>query len=140
MIQLAFYKAKGDWQDKVIRIWTKGPYSHVELIMDGYMYSSSPADGKVRKKPHVVDDSMWEYVNIPNLEVKHILEFFDLTKNEKYDYMGILGFIIPLKDRTNDWFCSEWCSNALKISGYEKMYKLEPSKLSPNGLYNLIKG
>ena len=32
-IKLAFYKGKGNWKNKVIRWWTKSPYSHVELIL-----------------------------------------------------------------------------------------------------------
>jgi len=140
-IQVAFYKvnqSKITWIDKLIAWWTKGNYSHVELIIDGYMYSSSPVDNGVRKKKHIVNINKWEYINI-NANTDNILEFFNQTKNNKYDWLGILGFILPFKDRTNKWFCSEWVSNALKISGYKNLWKLEPDKISPNKLYEILK-
>ena len=144
MVKLAFYKGLSapnrNWQDKLICLWTKGQYSHVELIVYDYMYSSSPTSGKVRKEPHTIDNDVWEYVSIDNVNTDNILEFFELTKGKKYDWLGILGFIIPLKDRTDKWFCSEWVSNALKISGYKNLWIQEPSKISPNKLYKIVKG
>jgi len=140
MVTVAFYKAyqsKANWEDKLIAKYTHGSYSHCEIIIDGYMYSSSPRDGRVRKKKHIVDMNIWKYIHI-DIEAKNILQFFDLTKGCRYDWLGILGFIIPFKDRTNKWFCSEWCSNALKISEYKKLWKLEPSKISPNRLYDIL--
>jgi len=140
MVTVAFYKAnqpKANWKDKLIAKYTKGPYSHCEIIIDGYMYSSSPRDGGVRKKKHIVDTNVWEYVFV-DIESKNTLQFFGLTKGCKYDWLGILGFVIPLKDRTNEWFCSEWCSTTLRISDYKKLWKLEPSKISPNKLYDII--
>ena len=32
-VKIAFYKGPGDWKNKIIRWWTKSPYSHAELIM-----------------------------------------------------------------------------------------------------------
>ena len=32
-IRIAFYKGKGNWKNKVIRWWTKSPYSHAELVL-----------------------------------------------------------------------------------------------------------
>ena len=142
--KIAFYKglsAPGkDWTDWLICKWTRGPYSHVELVIGDYMYSSSPRDGKVRRKTHIFDDKTWDYVEIDNINEQNIIEFYDITRGNNYDWLGILGFIIPIKDRTNKWFCSEWVSNALKISGYEKLWKQEPSKISPNKLYRILKG
>ncbi len=138
-MKLAFYKAKGNWKDKLIRFWTKGPYSHVEIVSeDGYMYSSSPRDNGVRKKKHTYDPKKWDYVEV-EINPKILEEFYEETKGEHYDLAGILGFVIPVKDRTNRWFCSEWCSNVLKISGHKAMWKQEPSKISPNRLYKLLK-
>jgi len=142
MVTLAFYKGNsknnGKLYSKLIRWWTKGPYSHVEIILDGYMYSSSPRDGGVRRKKFKGKNDHWDFIEINNLKEKNILEFYNQTKENKYDFFGILGFILPFKDRTNEWFCSEWCSNALKISGYKKLWKLEPSKISPNKLYKIV--
>ena len=140
--KVAFYKGLSapnrDWTDWLICKWTKGQYSHTELIVNGFMYSSSPRDGKVRCKPHKIDNKTWDYIEV-EANQKDILEFFKMTKGDKYDWFGILGFIIPIKDRTHDWFCSEWVSNALKISGCKKLWTKEPSKISPNKLYKILK-
>jgi len=137
---LAFYKAPGDWSDKLIRWWTKSKYSHVELVTDDFstMYSSSGMDGGVRKKPHYYNVNTWTYVEV-SVSEELVKDIFSETNGSKYDWFGILGFILPLQDRTNRWFCSEWCSNALKCGGDKRMYLQEPSKLSPGKLYNLVK-
>lgn len=137
---LAFYKAPGDMSDKLIRWWTKSKYSHVELVTDDYstMYSSSGMDGGVRKKPHQYDTDIWTYVEV-SVSEELVKDIFSETNGFKYDWFGILGFILPLQDRTNRWFCSEWCSNVLKCGGDKRMYLQEPSKLSPGKLYNLVK-
>jgi hypothetical protein len=143
MVKVAFYKSNqnhADWTDKLIAWWTGGSYSHTELIIDGYMYSTSPRDGEVRAKKHNFDENIWDYVEIDNVEIPKVIEFFKMTKDQRYDWLGILGFVVPLKDRTNRWFCSEWVSNALKIAGCRKLWKQEPSKISPNKLYKILKG
>jgi len=137
MIKLAFYKGEGTVYSKLIRWWTRGKYSHVEIVVGSYQYSSIEGIG-VRKEWHKYDRSEWDYVDVYDLNIDDVLEFFEMTKGHKYDKIGILGFIIPLKDRTNEWFCSEWCSNALKISGYKVMWNKEPSKISPNKLYKML--
>ena len=141
--KIAFYKGltapHRDWTDWVICKWTRGPYSHVELVIDGFMYSSSPRDGSVRRKPHKVDNTTWDYVDV-DINQKNVLEFYNMTDGDKYDWAGILGFIIPIKDRTHNWFCSEWVSNALKIAGYSPLWPKEPSKISPNKLFKLLSG
>jgi hypothetical protein len=145
-VTFAFYKgleAPGTrFDDKLICWWTKSPYSHVELIVNGYMYSTSPRDGKVRAKKHIYDLSTWEYVDI-KVNPDRIYDFnnyFKLTKGMKYDWMGILGFIFPLQDRTKEYFCSEWCSKAGIIMGISKLFLLEPSKTSPGKLYESLTG
>jgi hypothetical protein len=145
MIKLAFYKAhQGNLTDKVISWWTKGPYSHVEIVVGPdvnnlSMYSSSGLDDGVRLKPHKYNPSLWEYVNI-DIDFSILFKIYQRTIGNKYDYLGILGFILPLQDRENKWFCSEWVSNILKCSGDRRFYTLEPSRVSPNKLYKIIKG
>jgi len=138
-IKVAFYKGKGSWYSKLIRWWTKGRYSHTEIIIDGYQYSSVEGIG-VRKKKHHYDEREWDYVDIYNIDSRIIKEFYKLTFSSKYDKIGILGFLVPFKDRSDEWFCSEWCSNALKISGYKAMWDKEPNKINPNRLYRIVNG
>jgi hypothetical protein len=39
-VKLAFYKAKGNWIDLLIRVFTNSPYSHVEIVLNKDWYSS----------------------------------------------------------------------------------------------------
>jgi len=144
---VAFYKSNNKyakWDDKLINWWTgKNGYSHCEIVVDNRgemtMFSSSGRDGGVRCRPHNYNTDVWDYIEV-DLSLKHIFEIFHLTENQKYDWFGILGFIFPFKDRTFEWFCSEWCSNVLKTYGNEKLLLLEPSKLSPNKFYRVLTG
>jgi hypothetical protein len=138
-IYVAFYKKDAphaDWTDKLIAWWTKGEFSHVELVIDNYMYSTSPRDGKVRCKFHKFDEKTWYYKDLEITEdaYKRFIEFFNLTEGLKYDWWGIFGFILPFADREDRYFCSEWVTKALIILGITKVFLLEPSKTSPNKL------
>ena len=143
-IKIAFYKglsANGrDWQDELICKWTGGIYSHTEIVVGDYMYSTSPRDGSVRKKEHIIDLSTWDYktIEIPNSRLKDLELFYDMTKGLPYDWAGIIGFIIPFTDKENKYFCSEWVTKSLMIMGVPQVFKVEPSKVSPNRLATIL--
>jgi hypothetical protein len=134
-IKLAFYKGKGNLIDKAIRFWTKGSYSHVELIVDDIWYSISPRDTKVRAKKMIPKKQNWDYVQISKTsdDVKFILDHYENTKGSKYDWLGIfLSQFLKLNIQNNKrYFCSEWCAAALRID--------KAHKYNPNNLYKYIK-
>ena len=86
----------------------------MEIIINGKQYSSSLRDGGVRAKRHIVDINAWEYVTVKVNEnrLQDFNIFFELTKDLKYDWPDIFGFIIPFSDVESKYFCSEWCSKA----------------------------
>ena len=119
-IKLAFYKGKGDWTDKLIRLWTHSKYSHVELIINGLWYSTSPRDLRVRAKQIEPKQGHWDFVEIDVSikQKKEMVKFFKSQFGKKYDWLGIfLSQVIPLNiQEPSRWFCSEICSCALKKS------------------------
>lgn len=137
-LQLAFYKGKGNIYDKLIRFWTDGPYSHVELVINDVCYSSSPRDGGVRKKQINLKSGNWDVFDLDSNQYQEaeIIRFVEgeIEKGAKYDWMGIFfgQFIrfLNLQD-PNKWFCSEFCSWPLKV-------KEKPWKLHPWGLFKDI--
>jgi len=144
-VTIAFYKADrkdATLIDKLIAWYTKGKYSHVEILLniDNVLMqcSSSPRDGHVRCKPHKYNEDHWDYLKVPVENLDRIIEFYESIKGQPYDWFGILGFILPTQDRSDRWFCSETVANALKIDGFKPMWYLEPSSISPNRLYKLI--
>lgn len=141
MVTIALYKVEAqdsDYIDTAISWYTRSKYTHVEIILeDGYMYSSSPRDGGVRRKLHNRDNSSWDYIEL-DIDDTNIYEFYKMTKDKKYDYVGIFGFVIPFKDKTDAWFCSEWCVRALQISNVKSTWLVNPGKIAPSDIPKLI--
>lgn len=147
-IYVAFYKYKRPvkslqslWfrvADEVTKFFTKGKYSHCELAVeqeDGSFlcYSSSVRDKGVRKKViDIKEQDKWDLEEVTHLKVtsESIEEFYQNTKDKKYDLTGALGVVLRLKDNGNKYFCSEWCAEAI---GYHR-----PFDYSPVELYNKL--
>jgi len=148
ILKVAFYKSDCKYVnigDTIVNKFTGGlGFSHVELVLnvDGkyYQYSSTFVDGGVRRKEHIYDTSVWKYKNftISHQEYELILDFYNAIMGNKYDILGLLGFIIPVIDRVDKWFCSESCSRALQIIGFKQLMLLESSRISPNKLYSIL--
>lgn len=132
MIALAMYKQPGLFFDKVVRWKTNSLYSHCELVIGDWCYSSSPRDGGVRKTK--IDLSNWDVLNlhVEDQKVQDILKFYSQTEGLPYNYWGILFNqtlrINEFKNR-GSYFCSEWCAAALGVPN--------PSTYSPQKLYDL---
>lgn len=106
----------------VVCVWTLSRYSHCELVIDGWAYSSSSRDGGVRKKKIDFNSGHWDLVPLPYLDAEYVLNFYEKTRNHKYDYLGLFGFVLPfIPHSTGRWFCSEWCGKAQK---YVKSHRL----------------
>jgi len=132
---------------KLVGLYTHGPYSHVAIIIedikDGLLnestqWEASPTSGYVKKSKHMYDEVKWDYIDINIKDINNTIEFLNSVLGNKYDYAGILGFILPVQDRSDRWFCSEWVTKALQLAGVEKLWLFEPSKTSPNKLYKKL--
>ena len=145
---LALYKAWNNkfanLADRVIGIWTNGPYSHVEYIVfdenKGYyvMCSALGACNCVRCEKHEFNPLIYDYIEVEVDDPKHIIEFFELIEGSKYDFKGIiLSQILPLgMDNPKKWFCSESCTKASQIAAIKNkdLWKVKPESVSPNDL------
>lgn len=128
MAALAFYKAQGNYQDKLIRFRTMSPYSHVELVIDRLCYSSSPRDGGVRKKIIELEPNKWDLVAVPWLQSSQALRVFEKYSGSEYDLLGVLVgqlFNAPIHDR-DKCFCSELVAEML---GFEQPWRYSPASL-----------
>ena len=139
-LTFAFYRARGDWQNAVVRWSTKSHYSHCEAIFclaelgeEVLCHSASSRDGGVRSKQIVLRSELWDLVHLP-------LCFFDEdlanrllteTAGAKYDYPGIiLSHILSLnRHAEHRWFCSEFCAALIGLPN--------PHHYSPQGLHDL---
>ena len=148
-IRIAFYKGKGKWKEKIIRWWTKSPYSHAELIMpDNYTWISisplltSTVSSRIKTD---FDLQKWDFIEFEITQEQHnvLMDFFDDTKGCKYDWIGmIMSQLIPYSiKRKNKWYCSEWIAYALRIAGvinWRSIKIYNRCDLSPGMLYNLV--
>lgn len=119
--------------DRVIQWWTKGPYSHVELVTEhGAGWSSSQLDGGIREK-HNIDFSSgrWDVIEVPGLDLDTAVDWFILHSECSYDIIGLIGFLCrPASHSPTRFFCSEAVAAALGIP--------EPWRYDPNTLYSAV--
>ncbi|RLC81293.1 MAG: hypothetical protein DRI61_04125, partial [Chloroflexi bacterium] len=135
---LAFYKAHGTLADRLVRWWTRSPYSHVEVVIDGIWYSASPREGEVRSKAMPMSWDRWDFVriNATPSQKRHIRDLFESQMGKHYDWLGIvMTQIIPLGiQNPSRWFCSEICAAVLHDSGAAPLSAM-PAWYSPGRLY-----
>lgn len=122
-MKLAFYKAKGDWVDLIIRVFTNSKYSHVEIVHNKDWYSSSPRDGGVRVKQIQDDGNSWDFIEV-DIDKERLYQKYREYKGRGYDFKGILlSNVLPIGWHSkHKATCSEFVADVL---GYEN-----PSKFS----------
>lgn len=131
-MKLAFYKGREDLYDRLISWWTRGPYSHVELVInENYCMSSSPKDGGIRFKHIDLRPDHWDLVELEGYDPAYAYNWFKEHEGRKYDILGILGFVFgPLRQDKKRFFCTEAIGHALKMK--------EPWRLDPNAMYAVV--
>lgn len=133
MTRIAFYYSKKRLFNRLISWWTKGKYSHVEIVLsDGTSYSSSFMDGGVRGKHIQFNGSNWDFINVSSLVEEDVIKK-NIEKHigKQYDLSGIIGFVYgPKKESKNKMFCSEFVMDVL---GYQESWRF-----SPNTMFSVI--
>lgn len=133
-VRLAFYKAPGTLNDKVIRWGSNHPYSHVELIgPDGLGWSASAREGEVRKKKINFDSGNWDIITIPWQDTNTVAARMEDLMGLKYDYLGIiLTHVVSLnRSHPDKWFCSEIVAMSLGLP--------DPHEYSPGSLSRTVR-
>ena len=102
---------------RLIQLWTGSIYSHCELLVDGWCYSSSAMDGGVRRKQIKLDPEKWDVVRLPWVGGRQVLEFFEKTDHYRYGWTGLVLSQLFNLNRAQDkaQFCSQWCAAALRL-------------------------
>lgn len=138
-VYLALYKGRKRLMDWVVRTATRGQYSHCEIAVkhgftDTYhCYSASARDGGVRSKTMLLPADKWDLIEIRDAEAYDtVWALYQATQGAKYDYLGALGVVLPVRQVTQRWFCSEWCAKALGLG--------QPEKFSPSRLAYYLSG
>ena len=156
-VKVAFYKGKGGWKNKIIRWWTKSPYSHAELVLpNGITWISiSPfltAKVAARSVYQVENLEDWDFLSfelswrepVREYQIKQLYGFIEETNGAKYDWTGmILSQVFPYLIKHRDrWYCSEWIAHALvkaRVVKWDKLQIYRTPNLSPGKLYEILK-
>lgn len=126
-VQLALYKARGNWLNRLICWWTGSPYSHCELVINGACYSSSIRDGGVRGKTMALPAHSWDIIDLPWADPQMVQGWFDRHAHDRYGWLDlILCQILGMRRDGRGVFCSEACAAALNIPN--------PTRFSPQTL------
>jgi hypothetical protein len=132
--KVAFYKVNHTGIQGIysrgVRLWTKTPYSHCELIFsDGMAASASFMDHGVRFKAIEFDPAKWDFIDLPDYLEAKARQWFKDHEGQPYDLLGNLHFVIGVVgDDKNKWFCSEAVAAAL---GIDKAWRYDPGDLYP---------
>jgi len=148
-IKVAFFKGEGDWFNRVVRWWTKSPYSHAELVLPNNTtwISISPflTSQVAQRKKLSYDVSKWDFVTIKVTEeqLKTIIEFYEQTEGCGYDWIGMLmSQFLPFHiKRKGRWYCSEWIAYALRIAcviDWKSIKIYDQCDLSPQALHRIV--
>ena len=130
MVRLALYKGKGTIANAGIRLWTGSQYSHCELVVDGWCYSSSVMDRGVRRKMIDLDSGHWDVVDLPWADADFVHSYLAETDHFGYGWGALITsqFLNLGIGYSESQFCSEWCANALMVpnaSAYSPQTLLE---------------
>ena len=140
---------------KIIRWWTKSPYTHAELIMpDNITWISISPIGQSRVRLKIKTEykhDSWEFIRIPlnprkavqEYQLKQLSKFIKDTQGSKYDWAGMIfsqfgPFIVKNKSK---WYCSEWIAYALEYSRilmWDDLKTYSTPDISPGELYNKL--
>lgn len=130
MVKIAFYKAKGNWIDAIVRFRTNSIYSHCELVIGDSWYTSSHEDGGVRCKKMDDPKGNWDFIDI-EIPIQQAFNVYCKARGKKYDYIGALigRFIRADIQSPNRYFCSELVAEMIGIKN--------PYRHTPESLYRL---
>lgn len=115
-VKLALYKGPDKATDiltQFIAHWgiclrTLSKHSHAELVIDGKCYSSSDRDDGVRAKVINLGSGRWEVYDLPKADKLKALSWFYEHKGAKYDWLGILAWVLPVvKHSRGKFVCFE---------------------------------
>ncbi len=134
-LKAAFYKGKHRLFNKLVSVWDRGLYSHMELVYeDNQAASSSFMDSGVRFKHIEFNDSNWDFIELPRglFDESISRSWFENHLGYKYDFLGLIRFAFgPIKQNKKKWFCSEACLESIGIN--------DAWRFTPNSAYALLK-
>lgn len=117
-VQLALYKPHRamDIGGRLICLWTRSRYSHVEVVIDGICYSSSLRDGGVRAKRIDLTPGWWRVIPVTWRDPEAALRIWRIYEGEPYGWGDLLvQHVLRLPVDDPGLLCSELCARMLGL-------------------------
>ncbi len=130
--------------DKLIKFWTRGIFSHSAVLFPDWTFLEIYPPRQTR----------WKYTTIvTNHQKSDLITVFDINTEDsyddikkmydtlivgkKYDWIGIIGFVLRLKKgQRNGYFCSE--GSIIPLYLYYHWTRINPEYVSPEHLVELL--
>jgi hypothetical protein len=142
MMKLMFYRGPGNIITKIIRLYTLGPYSHVELQFSNGRRFFTSGHG-VFKGAHMVRDHkiygpLWDAVLVPATQEQEdaAQRYAFALIGMPFDLRGLFRFLLPGSSRRKGKYCSAVVMDVLQNELH--MFSGAKTKVSPNGLHRLF--
>jgi hypothetical protein len=129
------------WLGVLTKWWTRGPYSHGELVIgemtDGrsICWSSTYLDKGVRRALIQLDPADWDVLELDVTDAQRdaALQWFREHEGQGYDVLGLFDFVWRRGDGDKSkWFCTEAVAAALNLP--------EPWRKDPNTFAAELRG
>jgi len=116
-VQLALRKNDTRLSARAIHWWTGSIYSHCELVVDGWCYSSSVMDKGVRRKRIDLKPDKWDLIELPWANAADVQHYFAQTDHYRYGWPSLITSQLFNLNRAvrGAEFCSEWCAKAVGL-------------------------
>ena len=118
MIALAAYTPH-KWHDiggRLICWWTRSPYSHVEIVINGVCYSSSLRRGGVSKAVIDLDKPHWRVIPIEWADEEAALRVYRRYEGMPYGWGDLIAqHVLRLPVDDPGLLCSELCALMLRL-------------------------
>lgn len=141
-MKVAFFKNGKGIFDRLVRWWTKSPYSHCELFFpdDGTLIGSVPRIGVREQRVASLDPESWDLLDIPldPTDEAIVRTWCRGELGSKYDWFSIFFsqvLHIP-RSHPDKWYCSEFCAAALQQ--VSELMGVKPCTLDPGELHDLL--
>ncbi len=132
-VELAAYRPHR-WTDiggHVIAAWTRSPYSHCEIVIDGMCYTSSIRDGGVRAKRIDTSAPHWTVLPVPWADAERALSVYRSMQGMPYGWMDLIAqHVLRLPITGRGVICSEICAAMLGLP--------RPESYHPGGLVEYV--
>jgi len=122
-MQVAFYKGRKRLFNRLVSWWTRGPYSHCEVVLGHAVGdltlcgSSSFRDRGVRVKAIRLDPAKWDILDVEG-DLNAARKWFAENEGRRYDVRGLFGFVWSAnRDSKGKVFCNEACSESMGLTG-----------------------